>query len=220
MSSVSFTIEKNIYDYMVTTSVREPALLGELRRETSKLRNAKMQISPEHGQFMGLLVRAIGARKALELGTFTGYSSIAVAMALPEDGKLVCCDMSEEYTDTARRYWKMAGLEKKIELRLGPALESVDALLAEGGAGSFDFAFIDADKGNYGNYYERVLKLLRPGGMMAIDNVFQFGRVMDATNRETNVLAVKALNEKIPDDDRVHSSMLPVGDGLTLVLKK
>ena len=220
MSSVSFTIEKNIYDYMVTTSVREPALLGELRRETSKLRNANMQISPEHGQFMGLLVRSIGARKALELGTFTGYSSISVAMALPEDGKLVCCDMSKEYTDTARRYWKMAGLEKKIELRLGPALESVDALLAEGGAGSFDFAFIDADKGNYGTYYERVLKLLRPGGMMAIDNVFQHGRVMDAKNQETNVQAVKALNKKIPDDDRVYSSMLPVGDGLTLVLKK
>jgi caffeoyl-CoA O-methyltransferase len=220
MSTTSFTIEKTMYDYLLATSVREPPILTELRKETAKLPNAGMQISPEHGQFMNLLVRAMGVKKALEVGTFTGYSSIAIGTALPEDGRLVCCDISEEYTATARRYWKKAGLEKKVELKIGPAVDSLDALIREGGTGSFDFAFIDADKPGYDAYYERALVLLRPGGMIAIDNVFQRGRVADPQAGGESVDAIKALNRKIPDDPRVWSSMLPVGDGLTLVLKK
>ena len=220
MSTKSHSIEPNIYDYLMATSVREPPLLCRLRAETAKLPNAGMQISPEHGQFMGLLVRALGVKNAIELGTFTGYSSIVIAGALPEDGKLVCCDVSEDYTGMARRYWKMAGLEDRIDLRIGPALATIEALLAEGGAGRFDFAFIDADKPSYDAYYEGVLKLLRPGGLIAIDNVFQRGRVADPNSDNESVLAIKALNLKIADDGRVYSSMLPVGDGLTLVLKK
>ena len=220
MSSRSHAIEETIYDYMIATSVREPAALGELRDETLKLPNHTMQISPEHGQFMGLLVRAVGAKKALEVGTFTGYSSIAVAMALPPDGKMVCCDISKEYTDIARRYWKKLGLDSKIELRIGPGIESLDKLIQEGGTGTFDFAFLDADKNNYDGYYERSLTLLRRGGMILIDNVFQGGRVADPKSSGANVDAVKALNKKIHKDDRVYMSMLPIGDGVTIVLKK
>jgi predicted O-methyltransferase YrrM len=220
MSSRSHAIEETIYDYMIATSVREPAALSELREETLKLPNHNMQISPEHGQFMGLLVRSLGAKKALEVGTYTGYSSIAVATALPSDGKLICCDISKEYTDVARRYWKKMGLDSKIELRLGPGIDSLDALIKEGGAGTFDFAFIDADKNNYDAYYERSLTLLRKGGMILIDNVFLAGRVADPKATSANVDAVKALNKKIHKDDRVYMSMLPIGDGVTLVLKK
>jgi predicted O-methyltransferase YrrM len=220
MSATSLSIEPTIYDYLMATSVREPPILARLREETAKMPNGGMQISPEHGQFMGLLVRALGVKKAIELGTFTGYSAIVVASALPDEGRLVCCDVSEEYTSTARRYWKAAGLENKIDLRIGPALATIDTLLAEGGAGTFDFAFIDADKPSYDAYYEGVLSLLRPGGMIAIDNVFQRGRVADPNASDDSTAALRALNRKIPDDDRVYSSMLPVGDGLTLVLKK
>ena len=220
MSSRSHAIEETIYDYMIATSVREPETLAELREETLKLPNHNMQISPEHGQFMGLLVRSLGVKKALEVGTYTGYSSIAVAMALPPDGKMVCCDISKEYTDVARRYWKKMGLESKIELRLGPGIEGLDALIKEGATGTFDFAFIDADKNNYDAYYERSLTLLRKGGMILIDNVFQGGKVADPKATSANVDAVKALNKKIHKDDRVYMSMLPIGDGVTIALKK
>lgn len=220
MSSRSIAVEERIDEYIHQLSLREPAVLGELRRETAKLPNARMQISPEHGQFMGLLIRAMGAKRALEVGTFTGYSSISVALALPADGRLICCDVSKEWTDIARRFWKKAGVEQKIELRLAPARDSLDGLLKEGGAGTFDFAFIDADKNGYDAYYERTLQLLRPGGLVAIDNIFQRGKVADPAVKGESVDAVRALNAKIHRDERVVISMLPIGDGVTLALKK
>ncbi len=219
MSSRTITLDDRLYGYLLDTSLREAGALTRLREETTLLSNGNMQISPEQGQFMGLLIRLLNAKKTLEVGTFTGYSSISVALALPSDGQMICCDVSEEFTNVARRYWKEAGVADKIELRIGPAIDSLANLLKEGQSGSFDFAFIDADKDNYDTYYECSLELLRPGGVIAIDNVFQHGRVSDPSVTTTNVEAVRALNKKIHGDTRVHSSMLPIGDGLTLALK-
>jgi caffeoyl-CoA O-methyltransferase len=179
-----------------------------------------MQISPEQGQFMALLVQLLGATKTLEVGVFTGYSSLCVALALPPNGKIVACDVSEEYTAIARRYWQAAGVADKIDLRLAPALETLDELLAAGQAESFDFAFIDADKGNYEGYYERSLQLIRPGGLIAIDNVLWSGRVADPQEQGNNTQALRALNEKLHDDERITLSMVPIADGLTLALKR
>jgi predicted O-methyltransferase YrrM len=179
-----------------------------------------MQISPEQGQFMALLVHVLGARRTLEIGVFTGYSSLAVALALPEDGRVIACDVSEEYTSVARRYWREAGVEDKIDLRLRPALQTLNDLIALGQAGSFDFAFIDADKENYENYYERCLTLIRPGGLIAVDNVLWSGRVLDAADQDGDTNAIRAFNQKLLADDRVWLSLLPIRDGVTLACKK
>ncbi|QSJ18913.1 class I SAM-dependent methyltransferase [Nostoc sp. UHCC 0702] len=220
MSSQTINLDSQLYDYLLSTSVREPEILYQLRQETASHPGARMQISPEQGQFMRLLVQLLGAKKTLEVGVFTGYSSLSVALALPADGKIVACDVSEEFTAIARRYWQQAGVADKIDLRLAPGLETLDALLADGQAGTFDFAFIDADKENYDGYYERSLQLLRPGGLIAIDNVLWSGRVANPQVQDESTQAIRALNKKLHDDQRVTLSLVPIGDGLTLALKR
>lgn len=206
--------------YLTETLAKETPLQRRLREETRKLPMGMMQIGPDQGVFLALLVRLMGARLALEIGTFTGYSALAVAAALPVDGKLICCDVSEEWTAIARRYWREAGLADRIELHLRPAIETLDALLHEGRSGSFDFAFIDAEKTGYDAYYERVLQLLRPGGLAAIDNVLWSGRVADPECNDDDTAALKALNLKIRDDARVESVLVSIGDGVTLARKR
>jgi caffeoyl-CoA O-methyltransferase len=217
MSARTITLTDELLAYVDGVGVREPEVLRRLRAETAPLPEHDMQIGPIQGAFMALLVKLIGARKCLEIGTFTGYSSTVVALALPDDGTLLCCDVSREWTDVARRYWAEAGVADKIELRLAPAVETLDGLLADGQARSFDFAFIDADKTGYDAYYERALQLVRRGGLIAIDNTLQHGRVVDEASDSDNVRAVRALNQKIHDDDRVEMVLLPLADGLTLI---
>lgn len=219
MTNKTITLTDDLYDYVLSVSLREPALLKRLREETARDPMARMQIAPEQGQFMALLVQLLGAKKALEIGVFTGYSSLCVALALPADGTLVACDVSEEWTAVARRYWAEAGVAGKIDLRLAPALETLDILLKDGQAGSFDFAFIDADKTGYDAYYERTLQLLRPGGLMVLDNMLRGGRVIDAAERGADTQAIRELNTKLHRDKRVSLSLLPIADGLTLALK-
>jgi len=214
-----FAFDETAYQYVVNTSVREPEVARRLREETQKLPMAQMQISPDQAQFMQLLVKLIQAKKALEVGVFTGYSSLWVALGLPADGRIVACDVSEEYTSIARPYWKEAGVEQKIDLQLRPAVETLDELLAGGQAGSFDFAFIDADKTNYDKYYERSLRLLRTQGLIAIDNTIWSGRVADPNENDSDTVALRKLNEKLHHDERVTLSMLTIGDGLTLAMK-
>lgn len=220
MSATTIAMTEALHGYLLSTTVREPELLGRLRRETARSPAAGMQISPEQGQLMGLLVQLLGARRALEVGVFTGYSSTVVALALPADGELVACDVSEEWTAIARRYWREAGVEAKIRLTLQPALITLDGLLAAGQAGSFDFAFIDADKESYDAYYERCLSLLRPGGLLAVDNALWGGAVADPTDQHASTRALRALNQKISGDARVSSSLVPIGDGLYLARKR
>ncbi len=220
MSNRTLSMTDALYDYLLAVSAREPEILRRQREETARLPNAGMQIGPEQGQFMALLIELIGARRTLEVGVFTGYSSLAVALALPPDGRVVACDVSEEWTAIARRYWAEAGVAGKIELRLGPAVETLDALLAEGQADGFDFAFIDADKENYDRYYERALRLVRRGGLIAIDNVLWGGRVADPEAQGESVAVIRALNAKLHRDERVALSLLPIGDGLTLALRR
>lgn len=220
MSSRTIGLDDPLYEYYLSVSLREPEVLARLREETATMRWARMQISPEQGQLMGLLIELIGARRALEVGVFTGYSALSVALALPDDGRLIACDVNEEFTAVARRYWEEAGVADRIELRLAPALDTLDALLAEGLSGEFDFAFIDADKRNYSGYYERCLALVRRGGLVAIDNTLWQGRVIDPGDESDDTLAIRALNEALHDDDRITLSMLPVGDGLTLARKR
>jgi predicted O-methyltransferase YrrM len=220
MSNRTVSLDDRLYDYLLAVSVREPQVLAELREETAKLPSAGMQISPEQGQFMRLLAELIGARRTIEVGVFTGYSALCVAQALPPDGELVACDVSEEYTSVARRYWQRAGLEQRIRLELGPALVTLDRHIAAGEAGSFDFAFIDADKENYQAYYERCLQLLRRGGLIAIDNVLWGGSVADPDNQKSTTLAIRALNAKLIEDPRVSVSLVPIGDGLFLARKR
>ena len=219
MSTVQTGVAEDVAEYIRSVTLREPEILKRLREETAKLPNAIMQISAEQGQFMGMLIRLLGAKLTLEVGVFTGYSSIAVALALPEEGKIIACDVSEEYTSMARRYWREAGVEHKVSLRLAPAVETLDGLLAEGRSGTFDFAFIDADKENYDRYYEYALKLLRPGGLIAVDNVLWHGKVLDQSVQDVDTRAIRALNEKLHKDERVWVSLLPIGDGLTLAYK-
>jgi predicted O-methyltransferase YrrM len=209
-----------LYAYLRSVSVREPALLKKLREETAALPMATMQVPPEHGQFLALLVQLMGARRTLEIGVFTGYSSLAVALALPGDGTILACDVSEEYTSVARRYWKEAGVDHMIDLRLRPALETLKELLAEGRQGRFDFAFIDADKSNYEGYYECALELIRPGGLIAIDNVLWHGQVIDPNDNDADTVAIRALNKKLLGDSRVSLSMVPISDGVTLCWKR
>lgn len=219
MSTSSIGLSETLHAYLVQVGTREPEIMRRLREETARLEQRNMQIAPEEGAVLALLVRLMGARRCLEIGTFTGYSSLAVALALPADGRLTCCDLSREWTDVARRYWTEAGVSDRIELRLGPAAESLDALLAEGAAGSIDFAFIDADKPSYDTYYERSLTLLRSGGLLAIDNVLWSGRVAEPETSDADTDAIRILNAKIHADGRVDPVITPIGDGLTLALK-
>ncbi|MGH8726394.1 MAG: O-methyltransferase [Burkholderiales bacterium] len=208
-------LPEKIARYVLDHSVREPEILRELRAATASVPHSGMQIGADQGQFMALLVQAIGARNCLEIGTYTGYSALAVALALPEDGRVVCCDVSEEWTAIARRFWKKAGMEHKIELHLAPALDTIKKL-----KGPFDFVFIDADKGNYTSYYEACLPLVRRGGIIAVDNTLWSGWVTDAKRRDADTVALRAFNDKLHRDERVALSLLPLGDGVTLALKK
>ncbi len=216
MSKRSIVLTEPLYDYLIANGVREPEVMRRLREETASVSGSGMQIGAEQGQFMSLLVELIGARRCLEIGTFTGYSALAVARAMPSDGRLICCDVSEEWTAIGRRYWQEAGVADRIDLRLGPALETLDALIGDGESGKFDFAFIDADKENYDGYYERCLTLVRPGGLIAIDNVLWSGSVINPDRQTEETKAIRAINAKIHGDERVTVSMLPIGDGLTL----
>lgn len=213
-------ISDPLYDYLLSVSLREPEILQALRQETASHPMSQMQIAPEQGQLMALLVQLISAKKVLEVGVFTGYSSLVVALALPPDGKLTACDLSEDYTNIARRYWEAAGVADKIDLQIAPALETLDRLLAEGAAGSYDFAFIDADKSSYPDYYDRALQLLRPGGLMAIDNVLWSGRVADSQEQDSRTNLIRRFNAMLHQDQRISLSMLAVADGLTLALKR
>jgi len=220
MSNRTIAMNDALYNYLLGASLRESALLKRLRDETAKHPRATMQISPEQGQFMQLLTKLMGARRCIEVGVFTGYSSLCVALVLPKDGHILACDVSEEFTAVARRYWKEAGVDAKIDLKLAPALETLDARLKAGEAASYDLAFIDADKSNYGGYYERILKLLRPGGLILVDNVLWSGAVIDKNDKSEDTTAIRAFNEMLRKDERVDLSMLPVGDGLTLARKR
>ena len=220
LSTSTTGLSDALQQYLLSATLREPELLSRLRDETAKLPPAQMQISPEQGQLMRLLVELIGARRAIEIGVFTGYSSISVALALPPDGRLIACDVSEEWTAIARRYWAKANLADKIELRLAPALQTLDSLLAAGEAASFDFCFIDADKERSDDYYERCLRLLRPGGLIAIDNALWGGSVADQSKQDEGTVAIRALNAKIVADERVSMSLVPIGDGLLLARKR
>jgi predicted O-methyltransferase YrrM len=220
MSNRTLGLSDPLYDYLLSVSLREPEILAELRRETMAMAERSMQIAPEQGQFMALLVRLTGARRILEIGTFTGYSALAMALALPADGRIIACDVSEAWTAVARRYWQRAGVDGRIELRLAPALQTLDALIGEGGGGSFDFAFIDADKGRYLDYYERSLILLRPGGLIAVDNTLWGGSVADPAETDADTAAIRAFNAALRDDLRIDLSLVPIGDGLTLARKR
>jgi predicted O-methyltransferase YrrM len=213
-------LSEALYAYLLDVSLREDDVLRRLREETAGMENANMQIGPDQGQLMALLVELVGAKNVLEIGTFTGYSALAMALALPEDGRLVACDISEEWTSVGRRYWEEAGVADRIELRLAPAAETLRALLAEGRAGTFDFAFIDADKGGYETYYESTLELLRPGGLVAVDNTLWEGKVADPTVHDADTEAIRAFNRKLEGDERVSLSLVPIGDGLTLARKR
>jgi caffeoyl-CoA O-methyltransferase len=219
MSTAQTGVAEDLAEYIRSVTLREPEILKRLREETAKLPNGIMQISAEQGQFMGMLIRLLRAKLTLEVGVFTGYSSTAVALALPEEGRIIACDVSEEFTSVARRYWREADVEHKISLRLAPAVETLDGLLAEGRGGTFDFAFIDADKENYDRYYECALKLIRPGGLIAVDNVLWHGKVVDESVQDADTRAIRALNEKLHRDERVWISLLAIGDGLTLAYK-
>ena len=219
MSNRTLSIDDRVYDYLLSVSLKESDLLKQLRAETAAIEFSEMQIAPEQGQFMALLVKLIGARRALEIGTFTGYSSISIASALPQGGELVCCDDSDEWTLVAKKYWQQAGLEDRIDFRLGDAARTLQALIDEGQAGTFDFIFIDADKQNYPRYYELSLSLLRAGGLMAVDNTLWSGDVADPENMEPGTRAIRRFNEMLKQDERVEISLVPIGDGLTLVHK-
>ena len=220
MGKENIGLNEKLYKYLLSVSSREPEILTKLRRETDRHPASIMQISPDQGQFMALLVKLLNAQKTLDIGVFTGYSSLVVALALPESGIVVACDRDPQATKIARRYWQEAGLEHKIDFRLAPALDTLDSLIADSQSDSFDFAFIDADKRNYYNYYERCLTLLRPGGIVAIDNVLWFGSVADPEDTDKRTIAIREFNQKLHQDERVEISMLSIADGLTLALKK
>lgn len=220
MSSKTFTLSDDLHAYLIAVGTREPEIFARLRAETAALPNAGMQISIEQGQFLRLLIPLLGVRRALEVGVFTGYSSLSVATALPEGGTLVACDVSEEYTSMARRYWAAAGVADRIALHIAPATATLETLLDDGHAETFDFAFIDADKSNYDHYYEAALRLVRPGGLITVDNTLWSGRVLDEADQSADTIALRALNAKIHADARVDVCLLPIGDGLTLARKK
>jgi len=213
-------LDQKLYDYILSVSSRETPLLARLREETAKLPGAGMQIPPLQGQFMAFVVKLMRARRCLEIGTFTGYSALWVAGALPPDGTLICCDVNKETSAIARRYWKEAGLDGKIDLKLAPALKTLDELISSGATGTFDFIFVDADKDNYDAYYEAALRLLRPDGLVAFDNTLWGGSTADPKKRDKDTLALKALNAKLHQDERIDLSLLYIGDGLTLARKR
>jgi caffeoyl-CoA O-methyltransferase len=217
MTTRSQIIPHEIYDYVLRTSSREPAVLAELRAATVALPNSVMQIGADQGQLMALLVRLIGARRCLEIGTYTGYSALAVALALPADGLLITCDVNAEWPAIGQRLWRKAGVESRIDLRIRPALETLDELLAAGQARTFDFAFIDADKPSYGAYYEKLLELVRRGGLIAVDNTLALAGTPVFEQNSVNAKAMVAFNERLHDDERVELAMLTVGEGLTLL---
>ncbi len=219
MSSASLGLGEDLRNYLLQVGVRENEHLAALREATMSHEWAVMQISPEQGALMQMLVKLIGAKRCIEIGTFTGYSALAVAQALPHDGYLLACDINDDYTRIGEPFWTAAGVRSRIDLQLMPALKTLDAKLEDGQAGTFDFAFIDADKANYPMYYERCLKLLRVGGLIAIDNVLWGGDVIDESNQDPETLGIRAVNELVANDDRVEISMIPVGDGLTLARK-
>jgi caffeoyl-CoA O-methyltransferase len=220
LSNRTLNLSDALYSYLLDNSLRETDLMRRLREETASLPGAGMQIGPEQGQFMALLVELMGAKRCLEIGTYTGYSALAVALALPPDGRLLACDVNEETTAVAKRYWAESGVAERIELRLAPALETLDSLIAEGAENTYDFIFIDADKTNYDAYYERALTLLRPGGLIVVDNVLWDGAVINSASTDPATRAIRALNAKVKSDQRVSCSLLPVGDGLLLARRR
>jgi caffeoyl-CoA O-methyltransferase len=220
MSNKTFTLSDELHRYLLSVSAPEPDVLRRLREETASHPKHTMQIAPEQGQFMQLLIRLMGARHAIEVGVFTGYSALSVALALPDDGKLIACDLNEEYTAIARRYWKEAHIDHKIDLRLGPGVETLDRLIKEGRREQFDFVFIDADKESYWNYFERALVLLRKGGVVAVDNVLWSGKVVDPNTDDRDAKAIRGFNERLKSDRRVCLSVIPIADGLTLAMKQ
>ncbi len=220
MTTKSIGLDPQLHDYLIAHSLREDEVAWRLREETAALPEAQMQIAPEQGQFMALLARLIGARRAIEIGVFTGYSALCLARALPPDGRLLACDLSEEWTKIAQRYWHEAGVSGRIELVLAPAQETLEARIAGGEAGTYDLAFIDADKTGYLDYYEACLTLLRPGGLILVDNVLWSGRVADPQDTEADTEALRVFNRQLRDDDRIDLSLLPVADGLTLARKR
>lgn len=220
MGKQSLGLDRQVYEYLLSVSLRESEILTKLRQETALHQANIMQISPDQGQFMALLVKLLRAKKTLDIGVFTGYSSLVVALALPDDGVVIACDRDPNTTEIARRYWQEAGVAHKIDFRLAPALDTLNKLINNDEAGSFDFAFIDADKRNYSNYYERCLTLLRSGGIVAIDNVLWSGSVADPNNTDKRAIAIREFNHKVYLDKRVEVSMLSIADGLTLAMKK
>lgn len=220
MANKTINLTREVYDYLLANSLRESDVLKQLRQETLQQSMSIMQISPDQGQLMALLVKLINAKKTLEIGVFTGYSSLVVAAALPADGKVIACDINKEWTDIAERFWELAGVRHKIDLRLGPAVATLEQLIAQGESNTFDFIFIDANKKQYDIYYEKSLQLLRSKGLMMIDNVLQQGDVADVTVTDSIVQAIRELNQKILQDQRVDISMLPVSDGITLICKR
>ena len=219
MTRKTLGLENHVYDYILEFGVREADLLKELREETSADPMHRMQVSPEQGALMQLLLRTMGARQGIEVGVFTGYSSLSLALALPEDGRLVACDINDEWASVAQRYWKKAGVEDRIQFHLRPAVETLDDLLQKGEQGRYDFAFIDADKESYEQYYERCLKLIRQGGLLIVDNVLWGGKVANELDLEETTCIIRAFNEKRIKDRRVELSMIPVADGITLMRK-
>lgn len=220
MTNRTLTLDDPLYRYLLEVSLRESPLLRQLREETAPLQNAHWQIAPEQGQFMALLVQLLGARQILEVGTFTGYSALCMAQAMGEQGRMICCDLPGAYNTIAERYWHEAGVRERIELRLGPALQSLDSLISAGQGASFDLIFIDADKANYPAYLEQALVLLRPGGLLLFDNTLWSGRVLEVQPDSADTRTIQALNRALHDDPRVDLSLLPVGDGLTLCRKR
>ena len=220
MANKTLGISDELADYVVKVGTREPDVLARLRAETAALPQHDMQIAPEEGAFLAMLVELMGARRCIEIGTFTGYSSTAVALALPDDGKLLCCDVSEEWTSVARQYWDQAGVAAKIDLRIAPAAETLDELLAQGEEDSYDFAFVDADKRGYEGYYERLMRLVRRGGLIAFDNTLWGGEVLDKDTEDTNTRAIQALNARLAEDERIKVCLLPVADGVTLARRR
>lgn len=220
MSRETLGLSETLLEYLREASLREPDVLRELREETARRSDAQMQIAPEQGQFMALLLRLIGARRTIEVGVYTGYSALAAALALPDDGYILACDIDPDVTETARRYWNRAGVADRIDLHVGPALRTLDEEVRAGNLGRYDFAFIDADKGGYIDYYERCLALLRQGGLIAVDNTLWGGRVADADVDDEDTRAIRAFNEHVGGDDRVDLSLVPIADGLTLARKR
>lgn len=220
MANRTLNWNDHLRQYVIAHSLKEPEILLALRQETGCHPLGEMQIAPEQGQFMALLVQLLGVKKALEIGVFTGYSALRIALAMPPEGRLVACDINPEYTAIAQRYWAAAGVSDRILLRLGPALDTLDAMIGAGEGNSFDFAFIDADKSNYPNYYEQVLQLVRPGGLIAIDNVLWSGRVADPTVQDNRTQVLRRFNQALYQDDRINLSLVPIADGLTLAMKK